>query len=92
MGCNWLCLLCVVFRFHYVWDAGIEFNLIHHCPAPNCLTDTSRHIFQRFSTEIVNTVLEIIFSHCEKQYEKYTVDQFDNAFIEQKFIALIFHK
>lgn len=45
-----------------------------------------------FFTEIVGTVLEIIFSHCEKQHEKYTVDQFDNAFIEQKFITLIFHK
>lgn len=45
-----------------------------------------------FFTEIVDTVLEIIFSHCEKQHEKYAVDQFDNAFIEQKFITLIFHK
>lgn len=47
--------------------------------------------FSVFLWRLQITVLEIIFSHCEKQYEKYTVDQFNNAFIEQKFIVLIFH-
>lgn len=35
----------------------------------------------------MGTVLEITFS----QYEKYTVDRFNNAFSQQTFIELIFH-
>lgn len=36
----------------------------------------------------MGTILEIIFI----QYGKYTVDQFNNAFTQQTFIELIFHK
>lgn len=43
---SWCCGLVLffpytVFRFPSTWDWGTEFNLIHYCSTPDCLTDTS---------------------------------------------------
>lgn len=66
-----------------------ELNSVRYVTALHqiALLTLLRQIFQDFSTWIMAIILEIIFS----QYEKYTVDLFNDAFTQQTFIELVFH-